>query len=143
MEYKRIKCDLELCSGCALCEFACAAAKSGAFDPTAARIHVARPEPTVMGAISCQLCENAPCIPACPKEALTRHPEYGIIVVDKVRCIGCGWCLEACEYGAITIDPRTKMAIVCDLCLGEPEPRCVALCPKGALDLALAGADRS
>lgn len=56
-------------------------------------------------------------------------------MVDKVKCIGCGWCVEACDHGAIALDPRTKMAVVCDLCPDLSEPRRVTFCPKGALPL--------
>ncbi|RLI30819.1 hypothetical protein DRO56_05870, partial [Candidatus Bathyarchaeota archaeon] len=49
------------------------------------------------------------------------------------RCVGCGLCVKACEFNAITLHPGRKVVIVCDLCGGEP--KCVEVCPKGALDL--------
>ena len=48
-----------------------------------------------------------------------------------------GWCAEACEFGAVVLDPETKVAAMCDLCVDEEDgPRCVAFCPKDALQLA-------
>lgn len=135
MQHKYIVCDLDLCAGCQLCEFACAAGKTGAFDLEMSRIRLARPEATLMGSFACRLCSDAPCIGVCPREALSRHPENGTIVVDKVKCVGCGWCIEACDYGAVVLDPRTKMVAICDMCPDQPEPRCITFCPKGALRL--------
>lgn len=132
---RHIVCDMELCAGCQLCEFACAAGKTGAFDLELSRIRLARPEATLMASIACQLCSDAPCQAVCPREALSTNPDSGAIVVDKVKCIGCGWCVEACDHGAIALDPRTRMAVVCDLCIDLSEPRCVTFCPKGALRL--------
>jgi indolepyruvate ferredoxin oxidoreductase alpha subunit len=52
-------------------------------------------------------------------------------MVDEDKCDGCGWCIEACEYGAVTLHPTTRKAIVCDTCNGEP--KCVLECPDSAL----------
>jgi len=62
-----------------------------------------------------------------------RQTDEGTIIVDEQRCDGCGWCIGACEYGAITIHPDTGKAIVCDVCEGEP--KCIQWCPDGALSL--------
>jgi Fe-S-cluster-containing hydrogenase component 2 len=86
--------------------------------------------------IACRLCEDAPCVAACPRQALSVKAENGIILVDQVRCTGCGWCIEACDFGAIALDPSTKSVVICDLCEELPQPRCVELCPKQALSLA-------
>jgi Fe-S-cluster-containing dehydrogenase component len=59
-------------------------------------------------------------------EALSRD-DNGVIRVDEYKCNGCGWCINACKFGAITIHPTKKVAITCDLCDGDPE--CVKLCP--------------
>jgi Fe-S-cluster-containing hydrogenase component 2 len=55
-------------------------------------------------------------------------------MVDEDKCDGCGWCIEACDYGAIMIHPEKKVVFVCDLCKNEGEPQCVKLCPEEALD---------
>jgi Fe-S-cluster-containing hydrogenase component 2 len=54
-------------------------------------------------------------------------------MVNEEKCDGCGWCIEACDFGAIAIHPEKKVAIVCDLCGGEPE--CIKWCPEEALQL--------
>jgi len=133
--YEHIVCDPDKCIGCRLCEYACSVTKTGSFDPSRSRIRVVRIEPVTMTAISCRLCEDAPCILACPRDALTRSEEDGTILVDEDECDGCGWCVEACEFGAVVLNPTTKNAEICDLCADEEEPQCVSICPKDALSL--------
>lgn len=136
-EYQHIICDPAKCTGCRLCEYICSVTKTGSFDATLSRIRVVRIEPVTMTAITCRLCADAPCIIACPREALSRSEKNGIILVDEDRCDGCGWCVEACDFGAIVLNPYTKNAEICNLCEDQEEgPRCVEFCPKEALSLA-------
>jgi Fe-S-cluster-containing hydrogenase component 2 len=138
MQHSFVDCDPDVCTGCELCEFACAAVKEGQLDLELSRIRLARPEPTLMMSVTCRLCEDAPCVTSCPREALTQDPQSGVIRVDRVRCTGCGWCIEACDFGAIVLDPSTKSVVVCDLCQDLAQPRCVEVCPKQALRLTTA-----
>lgn len=135
MQRRLIVCDSDKCTGCRLCEFACSLEKTGSFHLELSRIRVAAPQPTTVISIACQVCEGAPCVAACPRNALSVR-EDGTIAVDMGLCTGCGWCIEACDFGAIALDPRTKCVVVCDLCRDLPEPRCIEGCPKGALSLA-------
>lgn len=138
MQRSFVDCDPEVCTGCQLCELACSAVKEKCFDLELARIHLVRPEPTLMMSVTCRLCENAPCVAACPRQALSVHPDNGTIVLDKVLCTGCGWCIEACDFGAIALDRRTKTVAICDLCAELEAPRCVEVCSKQALALTTA-----
>jgi len=51
----------------------------------------------------CLNCEDAPCIAACPVDAITKRQEDGIVVVDREKCLGrdaCGHdCSNACPAG--------------------------------------------
>jgi indolepyruvate ferredoxin oxidoreductase alpha subunit len=69
-------------------------------------------------------------VAVCPKDALHQSKE-GVVKVDEEKCDGCGWCIEPCEYGAITLHPESRKAMLCDTCEGAPE--CVQWCPEGAL----------
>lgn len=133
MERRYVNCDPQVCTGCALCEFACTAVKEGEFDLELSRIKLVRIKSDLMMSVACRFCEDTPCITACPRQALSWDEGRQIIILDKVRCTGCGWCLEACDFGAITIDPSTKSALICDLCAGRERPHCVEVCPKEAL----------
>ncbi|MHB0856710.1 MAG: 4Fe-4S dicluster domain-containing protein [Anaerolineae bacterium] len=135
--YQHVICDPSKCIGCRLCEYACSATKTGSFNPDLSRIRVVRIEPIAMTAIACRLCADAPCITACPRNALSRSEKNGAILVDADKCDGCGWCVEACDFGAVVLNPETKDAEICNLCEDQEEgPRCIQFCPKEALSLA-------
>ncbi|OYT50561.1 hypothetical protein B6U66_05335 [Candidatus Bathyarchaeota archaeon ex4484_135] len=89
--------------------------------------------------LTCRTCEDPPCVAACPRDALTQSEKTGIIMVDEEKCNGCGWCIEACPFGAITLHPEKRVVIVCDTCLDRREkglpPACVEWCPEEALEL--------
>jgi TPP-dependent indolepyruvate ferredoxin oxidoreductase alpha subunit len=128
-----VNCDPEKCVGCVICEYACSLEKEKVFNPVKSRIRAIRLDPLSNMAIACRACKEAPCVVACPENALAQSTETGVVTVDEAKCNGCGWCIEACEYGAITLHPHKQKVIVCDLCNGEPE--CVQFCPEGALSL--------
>jgi TPP-dependent indolepyruvate ferredoxin oxidoreductase alpha subunit len=128
-----VYCNPKKCNGCVVCEYACSMEKEETFNPVKSRIRAVRLNTFSNIAMTCRTCNDAPCVAACPKDALTQSTEDKTIIVDERRCNGCGWCIEACEYGAITLHPSTKKAIVCDMCNGEPV--CVQWCPESALSL--------
>ena len=132
MQRSFIICDPDKCLGCQICEFVCSAVKEKSIDPLLSRIRMVNLEPTGSMAIACVLCEDPSCVRSCPRNALRRDEKTGVITVDEVRCNGCGWCLNACPFGAIGFDLIKKIVTICDLCDGEPE--CVKYCPfEGAL----------
>jgi len=135
MGYRYIVCDPDKCVGCQFCEFICAATKHQVFNPLLSRIHNVRIEPIVMMSVACRMCEDPPCVIACPRQALSQNPETGVIMVDTELCDGCGWCIEACDFGAIFLNPETKVVEICDLCQDQEEPQCVKFCFKEALEL--------
>jgi len=132
---KFVSADPNKCVGCCVCEYACSMVKEKTFNPTKSRIRAVRLNPLVNLAITCRLCEDPPCVAACPRDALTQSEETGIIMVDDEACNGCGWCIEACDYGAIMLHPETKVVYICDLCKDVGKPQCVEWCPEEALEL--------
>ena len=136
-EYEYIVCDPDKCVGCQICEYICSYVKTGEFNTYRSRIRTVRIAPVVTTSIACRTCEDAPCVVACPRKALTQSAETGIVHVDEDACDGCGWCIEACDFGAISLNPQTKLGEICDLCEElEEGPQCVKWCPKDALTLA-------
>jgi TPP-dependent indolepyruvate ferredoxin oxidoreductase alpha subunit len=126
-----VNCDPERCTGCDICEYICSCEKEKVFNPVKSRIRTIRLNTLSNTALTCRTCKNAPCVTACPEDALKQSTETGLITVDEEKCDGCGWCIESCQYGAITLHPDTRKAIVCDTCEGDP--KCVQWCPEGAL----------
>jgi Fe-S-cluster-containing dehydrogenase component len=134
-KHRYIVCDPDKCVGCQMCEFICSLTKTNNFNPLKARIRNVRIEPVLMMSVACRLCEDPPCVASCPHKALTQSEETGIIIIDDDKCDGCGWCIEACEFGAITLDAAEKTVRICDLCKDLEKPKCVEFCPKEALTL--------
>ncbi len=134
--YEYIANDPQKCVGCQMCEYICSYTKNGAFNCLRSCIRTVRGAEILITSLTCRTCEKAPCVIACPRDALTQDPDTGVIRVDAGRCDGCAWCIEACDFGAISINPRTKLAEICDLCQDlEEGPQCAKWCPKGALEL--------
>jgi len=84
----------------------------------------------------CNQCEDAPCVAACPTQAMFRR-EDGIVDFDKGICIGCKACMAACPYDAIFINPEDHSAEKCNMCAHRLdvglEPACVTVCPTEAI----------
>lgn len=137
---KLISCDPEKCTNCGVCEYICSFEKEGSFNRFKSRITVVHPNPLVSTSTSCKLCIDAPCVAACPQKALEQNQETGIVHVDEEKCTACGWCIKACEYGALQLvsgrHPEKNVVVVCDLCEGRNGgPACVEFCPEDALEL--------
>jgi Fe-S-cluster-containing dehydrogenase component len=91
----------------------------------------------------CMQCEDSPCTSVCPVGA-TYKTEDGVILVDARRCIGCGYCVVACPYGARYLVPAGEhapngtpgVADKCTWCYHRiskgQQPACVEVCPVGA-----------
>ncbi len=93
-------------------------------------------------ALVCRRCEAAPCVKACPREALEKVPsdsdDSGVLKRANMLCTGCGTCAIACPFGTIYTDLIPFPSSVCDVCrdrLGEGEkPLCVNTCGDGSID---------
>jgi len=86
---------------------------------------------------ACNHCEEPSCMKACPVGAYTKEPEFGVVLLDQKKCIGCKRCQAACPYGAPQFDEKKKKMDKCTLCYhrlkeGLP-PACVRTCPGYAL----------
>jgi anaerobic dimethyl sulfoxide reductase subunit B len=85
---------------------------------------------------ACMHCAAPACIGVCPKGAISKRAEDGIVVVDKTKCIGCHACESACPYGAPQFGKDGLMQ-KCNLCVDRVaqglKPACVSTCPANAL----------
>jgi tetrathionate reductase subunit B len=85
---------------------------------------------------NCMHCENPPCTQVCVSGATYKSPENGLVLVDQEACIGCGYCVEACPYGARYLDEKRGVVDKCTGCIQRVEvgqqPACVATCLGGA-----------
>ena len=86
--------------------------------------------------VVCRKCELAPCVTACPNEALEKR-EDKILEKYNLRCTSCKSCSHACPFGTIYPEMVTYFAAKCDFCLdrlsGDELPLCVKKSPEGLL----------
>ena len=129
----RLVFDPNSCRTCKVCEIACSIAKEGEARPSLARINIHFDEFQETDPISaniCFQCQDAPCIEACPFDALNRDERTGAVVVVQEMCVGCMKCRKACPWDIPKRHPDLKVAVKCDLCCDrEGGPLCVEVCP--------------
>lgn len=132
--------DMRKCIGCDACTAACKAENNvplGVFR-TWVEKHEAGSFPNVKILFApklCNQCANPPCVPVCPVDATFKR-EDGLVLVDYELCIGCGYCVQACPYGARYMDPVRNVVDKCTFCVQRVEqglePACVITCVGGA-----------
>lgn len=117
------------CMGCHSCEIACKQEHGLGVGPRLIRVAEKAPRyvPTY-----CHHCAKAPCLEACPVEAIFRDAR-GLVRINDALCIGCKECLEACPFGAMQFDDKAEIAVKCDLCIERlnngQAPACSSICP--------------
>ena len=130
---KALYIDYEKCTGCRLCELVCAVKHYGISNPTRSRIKVMKWEQEgIYVPMSCQQCQDAPCLNICPVKAISRDEELARVMVDYDKCIGCRLCVAVCPFGAMSFNVIDRQVLKCDLCDGEPQ--CVRFCDRKAVD---------
>lgn len=129
---KVLKIDYEKCTGCRLCELVCSVKHDRVSNPIRSRIRIIKWEAEgIYVPVSCQQCEDAPCVLGCPAKALTRNEDLGRVEVDYNKCIGCRTCVSVCPFGAMHFVSTDRKVIKCDLCDGDPQ--CVRFCDVEAV----------
>ncbi len=124
----------EFCTGCGLCQLACSLVKEKEANPAKSRIFIKR---VVMDGLMlphiCFNCKQPPCVEACKRKAITKDAQTGWVTIDRERCNNCTLCVAACPFSAIIITPEAEV-LLCDVCGGNP--KCVEMCPTGAIQFA-------
>jgi DMSO reductase family type II enzyme iron-sulfur subunit len=80
----------------------------------------------------CNHCTNPACLNACPRNAIYKRSEDGIVVVNQDRCHGYRFCVEACPYDKVYWNHVKKVSQKCIFCFprieqGIPQA-CAAQC---------------
>lgn len=88
----------------------------------------------------CNHCTYPACLAACPRKAIYKREEDGIVLIDQKRCRGYQKCVEACPYKKAMYRGTTRVSEKCIACYpriegkdplseGEPmETRCMTSC---------------
>ena len=167
--------DVDKCRGCSACSVACKTENNvrlGVFRNSVIEGEAGTYPDTTRMSIPwlCNHCVNPVCLDRCPtnpvKAALempggeaveywaraTYQRPDGLVLVDQERCVGCGWCVEDCPYGARFLDwsktaggdpAEYDLSIAdphpvdkCTLCVHRLQsgvvPACVETCPADA-----------
>ncbi|MEX2184098.1 MAG: 4Fe-4S dicluster domain-containing protein [Chloroflexota bacterium] len=89
----------------------------------------------------CNHCTYPACLAACPRKAIYKRPEDGVVLIDQSRCRGYRKCVEACPYKKSMYRPTTHVSEKCVACYprlegSDPasdgvamETRCMTACP--------------
>ncbi len=133
--------DAARCFGCNGCVAACANVNHTPGGLLWRRVHKLPPRMgehhTIYISVSCNHCENPPCVKGCPANALEKRDIDGIVIHHPEKCMGCRYCQMACPYDAIKWDEVAGVVSKCHFCyerLAEGrEPACVETCFAGAL----------
>jgi len=151
--------DTTVCIGCRKCEWACKTAHNlpagdaSDYDDKKVLSKRRRTSPggyTVVNQyqtnqiptnvkFQCMHCDHPACVSACIVGAFSKT-EYGAIVWDETKCIGCRYCMVACPFQIPTFDfdkaiePNISK---CDFCIDRLKvgkiPACVEICPVETL----------
>lgn len=80
----------------------------------------------------CNHCSNPGCLAACPREAIFKRDQDGIVLVDHTRCEGLRYCIAGCPYKKIYFNPKLFKSEKCIFCFPRIEkglpPACAHQC---------------
>ncbi len=80
----------------------------------------------------CNHCTNPACLAACPRKAIYKREEDGIVLIDQERCRGYQHCVAACPYKKVYFNPLFKRSEKCIFCFPRIEqglpPACAHQC---------------
>lgn len=86
---------------------------------------------------TCRKCEDAPCIAACPADALEKDGE-GVINRHTNLCVSCKSCVTICPFGTMMTDffrHRRNKDIYYDLTRSSDIEKFISACPPGTVAL--------
>ena len=140
---KRLLIDLDICSKCAECGMLCSYIQHPGNNGISNLRELAH------FAIVCRRCDDAPCVAACPWEALELQAsparegipaggqEYNMMKRYMMRCTSCKSCSRACPFGTIYPETIPFLLSSCDFCIARSKdsdsPICVESCTHGGI----------
>lgn len=93
---------------------------------------------------SCFHCTDAACQKVCPESAIS-YTDFGSVVIDQDKCVGCGYCVQNCPFEVISLKEYKdkngetyRKSHKCTMCTDRLEeglqPACVTTCHTGAME---------
>jgi nitrate reductase beta subunit len=81
----------------------------------------------------CNHCDHPACLAACPRKAIYKRDEDGIVLVDQERCRGYRECVRACPYKKVFFNIVSRISEKCIGCFPRVEQGQVALCVESCI----------
>jgi len=81
----------------------------------------------------CNHCSHPACLAACPRQAIYKRDEDGIVLIDQQRCRGYQECVKACPYKKTFFNLVGRTSQKCIGCYPRVEQGEVALCVESCI----------
>lgn len=79
----------------------------------------------------CNHCSYPACLAACPRKAIYKRDEDGVVLIDQERCRGYRKCVEACPYKKAMYNGQTHISEKCIACYPRLEGMDQHITPDG------------
>lgn len=81
----------------------------------------------------CNHCDHPACLAACPRKAIYKREQDGIVLVDQERCRGYQECIKACPYKKVFFNVISRASQKCIGCYPRVEEGNVAFCVESCI----------
>ena len=81
----------------------------------------------------CNHCDHPACLAACPRKAIYKREEDGIVLVDQERCRGYQACVEACPYKKVFFNVINRASEKCSQILKTAKRGGISLCVESCI----------
>lgn len=78
----------------------------------------------------CNHCTRPACLEACPRNAIEKRNEDGIVLINEESCRGYRFCMEACPYKKIYFNDDAGISQKCIFCLPRVEKEVATACAR-------------
>ena len=78
----------------------------------------------------CNHCTRPACLEACPRKAIEKRKQDGIVVINQDRCRGYQFCAEACPYKKIYYNEVRGVSQKCIFCFPRIEKGVATACSR-------------
>ncbi len=77
---------------------------------------------------TCNHCTYPGCLAACPRKAIYKRKEEGVVLIDQKRCRGYRECLKGCPYKKTMFRANTRISEKCIGCYPKIEQGTISQC---------------
>ncbi len=78
----------------------------------------------------CNHCTHPACVAACPRKAIEKRENDGIVLINEERCRGYRFCMEACPYKKIYFNHARQVSQKCIFCYPRLEQGVATACAR-------------